>query len=201
MLTLLLATTTYSASYHPFALRALLPSQTAGVGGADAVANIAVNTSPTAVPMTLASFDHNWSSPGQLPALVTSSVSEKLPATTLYASSSGQLPAVVITAAGAGPVDRIRPYAGQLQAVVTSPAIEKVFATSPVDRSRPYSEQLPAVVPSQVIEKVDATSPADRSRPYSGQLPAVILTDDNGSEEVPALPALPGDQVCVYWPQ
>jgi hypothetical protein len=134
ILTLLLATTTtQSASYHPFALRALLPSQTAGVGDADAVANMAANTSTTAVPMTPASLPAT----GQLPAVVTSSVSrEKLPAAKLYASASGQLPAVVITAASAAPVDRSRPYAGQMPAVVTSP----------VDRSRPYSGQLPAVV-------------------------------------------------------
>ncbi len=156
MLILLLATTTtQSASYHPFALRALLPSQTAaGVSSADAVANIVVNTSTTAL------FNNSWPAPGQLPAAVTSSVSEKLPAATLYASSSGQLPAMVITAASAAPVDRSRPYAGQLPAVVTSPV--------------------------------------DRSRPYSGQLPAVVLTADDGKEEVPALPELPGGQVCVY---
>jgi hypothetical protein len=136
VLLMLATTTTQSASYHPFALRALLPSQTAGVVGADAVANIVVNTSTTAVPMTPASFNHSWVTPGQLPAAVTSSVSEKLPAATLYASSYGQLPAVVITAASAAPVDRSRPYAGQPPAVVTSP----------VDRSRPYSGQLSAVV-------------------------------------------------------
>ncbi len=144
MLTLLMATTTtQSAGYHPFALRALLPSQTAGdVGSADAVANIAANTSTTVVPMTPASFDHSWPTLGQLPAAVTSSGGEKLPA-----FSSGQLPAVVITAASAAPVDRSRPYAGQqLPAVVTSPVIDKVDAASPVDRSRPYSGQLPAVV-------------------------------------------------------
>jgi hypothetical protein len=138
MLTLLLATTTtHSVSYHPFALRALLPSQTpAGVVAADAGANIAANTSTTAVPMTPASLDHSWPAPGQLPAAVTSTVSEKLPEATLNASSSGQLPAVVITAASAAPVDRSRPYAGHVPAVVTSP----------VDRSRPYAGQLPAVV-------------------------------------------------------
>jgi hypothetical protein len=128
MLTLLLPTS-HSANYHPFALRALLPSQpAAGVGSLDA-ANIVFNTSTTA------SFNRSLPAPGQLPAAVTSSGGEKLPAATLYASSSGQLPAVVITAASAAPVDRSRPYAGQLPAVVTSP----------VDRSRPFSGQLPAV--------------------------------------------------------
>jgi hypothetical protein len=171
MLILLLATTTtHSSRYHPFALRALLPSQTAaGVGRADAaVANIVVNTSTTA------SFNNSLPASGQLPAALTSSVSrEKLPAATLYASSSGQLSAVVITAASAAPVDRSRPYTGQL---------------------------LPAVaVTSPVIEEVDVTSQVDRSRPYSGQLPAVVMTADDGrGEEVPALPELPGGQVCVY---
>jgi hypothetical protein len=141
MLILLLFTTTQSASYHPFALRALLPSQTAGVVAADAVANIVVNTSTTA------SFNNSLPAPGQLPAAVTSSVSgEKLPAATFHASSSGQLPAAVITAASAASVDRSRPYVGQMPAVVTSPVIEKIDAASPVDRSRPYSGQLPAVV-------------------------------------------------------
>jgi hypothetical protein len=163
-LILTLLPTSYSASYHPFALRALLPSQTAGVVAADAVASIAANTSTTA------SFNNSLPASGQLAAAVTSSGGEKLPAGTLYASSSGQLPAVVMTAASAAPVDRSRPYAGQMPAVVTSPA----------------------------IEKVDAASPVDRSRPYSGKLPAVVMTADDGREEVTALPELPGGQVCVH---